>query len=271
MKKFKLLFLILWIISCSKPQVSNLDDCGTAYSFDDPKKIMDQQLVAKVRYVVFLDTIDTLNAEYINQSLAALNGGLDKETFKDRLDLKFELDEIITICSKDKKEDMPSFIKHAFEYNKEGVFNIYIYGDNQPYMTGELQSVRGRAAGILSRSIAVRHAYISSSTIIHEMLHCLGLIHVHQNDPTDGFNTEKGDLVCDTQAINIEEYTTGDCNYIGPHMEGDIPEKYTCNIMTYVKAECRNCLTDGQIDRVRAKIFDTSFLRECFGLPVSEI
>ena len=273
MKHLKLLFFSIFLLltSCQKTSNSSVQDCGTSYSFDDPKLQMEKELHAKVRYVVFLDSLETLDTQQITRSLEFLNWQLSETTFGGELHLHFDLDEIVTVCSKENKEDLPSFIRHANLYNKEKVFNIYVYGDRQPYMIGEDSLVRGRAAAIVSRTIAIRKSYLTSTTITHEMLHCLGLIHVHQKDSGDGYSTEDGDLVCDTKAINAEDFVDGDCNYIGPDLSPDTPEKYECNLMSYISGDCRKCLTEGQAKRVKFVIQGTDILRECFNLPIANL
>lgn len=274
MKIFKLFILLLFLISCSKSEQLSTNDCGTAYSFDDPKKEMEKDLHAKVRFIYFTENSDTLNlldSLYIVNSLNLLNNQLSEATFGGELSLNFSLDSIKVIKSKEKSEDMPSFIKHASLYNKENVFNIYIYSNNQPYMVGEEIGVRGRAAGIVSKTLAIRYGYLNTSTLTHEMLHCLGLIHVHQPDNTDGYNIDNGDLVCDTKSINAEDYVDGECNYVGPNLSPDDFHKYECNLMSYVHTDCRKCLTEGQAKRVKFEIQGKDILRKCFNLPIVKL
>jgi len=274
MKFLKLLFLLIVILSCQSEENRTLQDCGTAYSFDDPKKEMEKDLHAKVRFILFTENSDTLNlidSLYIVNSLNLLNNQLSEPTFGGELSLNFSLDSIVVIKSKEKKEDMPSLIRHASTYNKENVFNVYIYGDEQPYMIGEDCLVRGRAAAIVSRTMAVRYSYLNTSTLTHEMLHCLGLIHVHQKDTSDGYNVESGDLVCDTRAVSAEDFVDGDCNYVGPDISPDNPSKYECNLMSYINADCRKCLTEGQAKRVKFEIQGKDILRKCFNLPIAKI
>jgi len=273
MNFLKLLFFTFFIFltSCQEYSNSSVQDCGTSYSFDDPKLQMEKELTAKVRFVVFLDSTEMVDSQLIIRSMELLNWQLSEQTFGGELHMHFKLDEIVSVCSKDKKEDLPSFIRHANLYNKEKVFNVYVYGDKQPYMIGEDSLVRGRAAAIPSRTIAIRKSYLTSTTITHEMLHCLGLIHVHQKDSGDGYNVVEGDLVCDTKAINAEDFVDGDCNYVGPDLSPDVPEKYECNLMSYVSSTCRRCLTEGQAKRVKFVIQGTDILRECFNLPIANL
>ncbi len=272
MKIFHLFLLFLLVISCNKQDsFRNTEDCGTSYSFDDPKLQMEKELHAKVRFVVFLDSTEVVDSQLITRSMELLNWQLSEATFGGEVHMHFNLDEIVAVCSKEKKEDLPSFIKHANLYNKDRVFNVYVYGDKQPYMIGDDSLVRGRAAAIPSRTIAIRKSFLTTTTITHEMLHCLGLIHVHQKDSGDGYNIEEGDLVCDTKAINAEDFVDGDCNYVGPDLTPDTPEKYECNLMSYVSSNCRRCLTEGQAKRVKFVIQGTDILRECFNLPIAQL
>ena len=265
----RILFILvtfLFLTACANKKISGpTEDCATSYTLDDPEKEMEGILVAKVRFVFFADSVDTVSLEYVRMSLDAMNALL-KSTNK-----QFELDEIEVVCSPN-KHNMQNFVQHAFDMNKDGVFNVYIYDDVQPRMPSYKKNVRGEAADIPSRTMAIKRAYLNTSTLAHEMLHCLGLLHVHQADKTDGYTIHSGDLVCDTKSGNVEEYVTEECKYIGPEIAlPDDPRKYECNLMSYISADCRNCLTEKQLDRVDFMIQNTSSLRECFGLTVSEL
>lgn len=266
MKIFKLFLLFLLLISCAKQDTPrNTEDCATSYTLDDPKKEMEGVLKAKVRFVIFKDSLSVIDTNYILNSLDLLNKLL-YATNK-----QFEIDTIESSFLPF-GHDMQSFLYHAQLLNKDNVFNVYIYSVDQPRMPSYKKNVKGDAADIPSRSIAIRSVFLNTSTFAHEMLHCLGLLHVHQPDSSDGYTISSGDLVCDTKAFNVEEYVSEECKYSGPDIiPPDNPEHYECNIMSYIPSSCRNCLTDKQLDRVNFIIQNTSFLRECFGLTVSSI
>ena len=260
MKIFHLFLLFLLVISCNKQDsFRNTEDCSASYTLDDPKKEMEGVLKAKIRFVIFKDSISVIDTNYLLNSLDLLNK-LIYATNK-----QFEIDTVESSFLPF-GHDMQNFLYHAQLLNKEKVFNVYIYSNNQPRMPSYKKNVKGDAADIPSRSIAVRSEFLNSSTLAHEMLHCLGLLHVHQPD------SSSGDLVCDTKAFNVEEYVNEECKYSGPDIIApDNPEHYECNIMSYIPSSCRNCLTDKQLDRINFIIQNTSFLRECFGLTVSSI
>jgi hypothetical protein len=74
MKIFKLLFVFLLIISCStKSPTTPTEDCATAYTLDDPEKEMEGVLKAKIRFVIFKDSISIIDTNYLLNSLDLLN------------------------------------------------------------------------------------------------------------------------------------------------------------------------------------------------------
>lgn len=266
MKIFHLFLLFLLVISCNKQDsFRNTEDCATSYALDDPQKEMEGILTAKIRFVVFKDSIQAIDTQTILESIKLLNN------YMYATNKKFELDTIETSFLPFRHE-MQSFLYHAQLLNKDAVFNVYVYSSENPRLPSYKKNIKGEAADIPSRSVAMREDYLLTSTFAHEIGHCLGLLHVHQQDDTDGYTITSGDLVCDTKAFDVEKYVGQDCKYTGPDIIApDKASNYECNIMSYIPSACRNCLTDKQLDRIDFIIQNTSSLRECFGLTVSNI
>lgn len=272
------LFLFAMILSCAQSDTTYSEDCETSYASDDPTSEMEDELIANVKFVVFVDSLNEyINTEVFYKAVETLNNDFSV-TRKRNLKLGFRLLDVEKIVSPENKKDFPGFLRHAMQYYSDELVDgklpivIYVYGDSQPYLTGRNAGIKGKAADIPSRTLAIRNSFVNSSTITHEVGHCLGLLHIHQPDYTDGYNTMTGDLVCDTKSGSLAKFVTGDCNYVGPEISPpDTPRKYECNFMSYISPECRTCLTDGQIARMYSMIQNTTTLRRCFGLTVSEL
>ncbi len=186
---------------------------------------------------------------------------------------QFVLD-TIEVGGAENQFEMPYFRRYAKKNNKEKVFNIYVYNDIQEDYSGDRRNIRAEAGSIPGRTIATRKQWMATSTISHELLHCGGLLHIQTADPTDGFSSETGDLICDIRSIvNIDDYVSGECHYINEieKTEEDINTDYTCNIMSYVANKCRRCVTDGQISRLNKVINDSEDLRKIFGIKTDNL
>lgn len=117
-------------------------------------------------------------------------------------------------------------------------------------------------------SVVGSQATETSTTLAHELGHCLGLLHTfedhygEENVARSGNckNCEEtGDLLCDTQAdrtgINITFNTN--CEYSGSETRDACNEVILfepTNIMTYGRRTCRTELTPGQVERMKATI-----------------
>lgn len=118
------------------------------------------------------------------------------------------------------------------------------------------------AGGIGSNVIYFSGSAGSTSTLPHEMGHCLYLFHTHNErgclELIDESNcTTCGDEICDTPADpKLYSGSKGDlvddnCNYIGTATQNGVPYKPdTHNIMSYALSECRNHFTTQQGKRM---------------------
>ncbi len=103
--------------------------------------------------------------------------------------------------------------------------------------------------------------------IAHEMGHCLGLFHTHDNSDCDelvnGSNCNTcGDKVCDTPADpGLSGYVSSNCGYTGglTDTNGDYYTPLTNNIMSYSLLDCITDFTPGQIDKIFQTIYDNNF------------
>jgi hypothetical protein len=261
MRVYLKLLITLFFLSCNtSASTLDIDKCGNEYLFTSDEFNINTELTGKIRYVIFLDDCDstTFNAD---SATSILN------VYLEQTNVQMEISSVDTVRINGLKNRMPSFIEHATTYNQLDVINVYVYAYDQPYFSELEKNIKGRAADIPSRSIAIRDSFIYSSSLAHETLHCFGLFHVHQPDNTGGYSTLAGDLVCDTKSFTtMDELVDSDCNYVGPDIqEPDTDAAYSCNLLSYIQANCRTCLTDGQIKRMRYVIHSSMDLRRVFG------
>ncbi len=141
--------------------------------------------------------------------------------------------------------------------------NIFVLAHNHPRLGG-------MAAAIPSADFWVSsNAALTTSTISHELGHCLGLFHTHETNNNgnvvkelvDGSNCDKaGDFICDTPADpNLTYKVDAFCQYIGTELD---PSKKVyhpdpTNIMSYASEDCRTRFSEGQ----KARIFDEAGYR----------
>ena len=140
------------------------------------------------------------------------------------------------------------------------------------------------AQGIPSIACAIHGWYYSSSTVPHEIGHCLGLYHTHHGtDPNDGGGTpelvdgsnakDAGDFIADTPADPNEwDYPKGFCEYTITKRDanGQLYRPDPNNIMSYSDKFCRTIFTDGQISWMHFCISQHEILRNTFYYPDGE-
>ncbi len=126
----------------------------------------------------------------------------------------------------------------------------------------------GRAENILSTNLVTMNNYALSPTSAHELGHCLNLFHTHHglgcNDIggcSENINRSNcnscGDFVCDTPADPcVLGQVNSNCDYTGGGYNPD-----PTNIMSY-GANCRNHFTNGQSDRMKSALLNSSLLQQ---------
>lgn len=262
------------------PPIYSVSDCGTEQDYDIYKlneKYFDKEdiITMKLRVIYFMngiekpiDTktikrrIELSNQYFANAKLQFQFNGIEYiEGKPEDNELALENIEAIETIMKTRRNDIRNqyFIEHFDFWNtifgKDGTMTAYVY-DNVD------SGYAGIAGGIGSTYFAIRSKFINPKyhTWEHELGHDLGLYHTHEPDPTNGLNSETGDMVCDTYASvdtlinNINE----DCEFTG---QSDIPNEHIeiliKNIMSYTRHECRANFTPVQNMRKR-KIIETN-------------
>lgn len=135
------------------------------------------------------------------------------------------------------------FSDHFEEYLEKDYITVLVYDDASG------ARFNGVAAGIPHTICGVVESRISSSTIVHEVGHLLGLKHIFEKDDTDGKNAVTGDAICDTGSFNLMDNRTSECGYVGPakYSEKDleiiIPNYLNYN---YETIDCRDKFTPVQ-------------------------
>jgi hypothetical protein len=140
----------------------------------------------------------------------------------------------------------------GFDIAQPYAINIYILdGFFTPY-----------AGGIGATTLFLPLASVNTSTLPHEVGHCLYLFHTHNErgclEKPDGSNcTTCGDYVCDTPAdptlYKIRYWVDNEtnCSYNGTFtLDGQPYNPDTRNIMSYSRLNCRNRFTVGQGQRM---------------------
>lgn len=155
--------------------------------------------------------------------------------------------------------------------------NIYILGTST-YFGGA-----GMAANIPATSYLVHGEYYNTSTLPHEMGHCLGLYHTHHgtslyerntttcSELVDNSNsTHCGDYIADTPADPYIPYpnngftwSINSCNYVGTSRDanGQLYKPDPTLFMSYSYKPCRAKFTPMQIERMHDFIQNDATLR----------
>jgi len=132
------------------------------------------------------------------------------------------------------------------DLNKKRCLNLYLTKNDYDDFKGSA------GTDIPTVNCAVQRQYLWTSSTIHELLHCLGCLHTHESDMTDGLNTKTGDKVCDTPSSpELRPDLTRFCDFVIPGLSKRKSRILNTNLMSYSNSSCRNTLTTGQGSRIR--------------------
>lgn len=162
------------------------------------------------------------------------------------------------------------------ESNAKLVFNLNSHSnaiDIYIFSSGEnLGSLKGLAQNIPATACLIKNGnYANSSTLIHEVGHCLGLYHTHHGtsaneggvaELVDGSNSAiAGDYITDTPADPCKWSWMENYNGVGVDANGDTYQPDPKNIMSY-SGYVRDKLTLKQVERIFSTIANNSNLRK---------
>lgn len=152
--------------------------------------------------------------------------------------------------------------------------NAHLYGIDIYVVSGDClisENYSGMSADIVSSAFAVHSRFVNTTTVSHEMGHCLGLFHTHHGtsekergpsttpELVDGSNSSiAGDYIVDTPADPYKWSFFGEYN--GGNLtdaNGDLYNPDPTNIMSYSSAKYR--FTDRQLYRMN-KAIENEFL-----------
>lgn len=317
MKKILLLIIILIVSSCQKthtdnnwiPQtVGDMVACGTeedeaAYELSEVFFKEDEVLTFRLNIVYFTNQEQGFDSTYFFNRIKEINAFFADN--KTGIQFKLSYLNIVHTSPIESNGALPYIEKieklkndgEKFEnlrekftlnhfkfwhllYGKKNTINLYVFQE-------PLNEVAGQSGGIGSVFCAVNFNFINKSfnSDVHELGHCLGLLHTHTQDKTNGYNSFTGDKVCDTPASpNLLGLVNSNCelykdyqdrynSFINSKYENDpkvlakLPKDdlrvTLSNIMSYSYPNCRIEFTEEQIRRMRKTIETSSDLRNC--------
>ena len=162
--------------------------------------------------------------------------------------------------------------------NHCNAIDIYILGSSTSF------GGAGMAQDIPSKAYIVHGSYYDTSTLPHEMGHCLGLYHTHHGTVNEGGgdlsqcaelvngsnSTTCGDYISDTPA-DPDVWSPNSCSYTGTGLDANGQEynPSTSNLMSYALKSCRANFSAIQIQRIQDFINNTQILQNTLFSTIS--
>jgi hypothetical protein len=256
--RYFLLFILLY--ACKDPlykEAYNYTDCGVSvespYLSDDLVFLPEETLNIAIRIIHVTRDTFALQGRTIVRAIDSLNASFASANIKFNLiDYTAYNPPTDTIDIINHRQDILAYKKA--NRNEDPAIDIFVYRPNFNYYPGV-------ALAIKSDALAVQIPFFNSNTLIHEVGHCLGLHHTHDNS---GNGYETGDFICDTPETGIiNGYIDANCKPKGKitNLDEKEVEIIIRNYMSYVNKACRREFTKDQIDKMRFHISRESLLR----------
>nr|WP_321358354.1 T9SS type A sorting domain-containing protein [uncultured Draconibacterium sp.] len=156
--------------------------------------------------------------------------------------------------------------------------DIYVLGESTSWIAA------GMADNIPSTALIIHGDYYDTSSLPHEMGHCLGLYHTHHGTVNEGggdlgqcaelVNGDNsltcGDYIEDT-AADPNVWSSSSCTYTGTGTDanGDEYSPDASNLMSYAYKPCRILFSELQIERMKDFIDNTTILQNVFHSTIS--
>ena len=161
--------------------------------------------------------------------------------------------------------------------------DVYVLGESTIWTSGGY-NISGMADDIPSTALIIHGDYYNTSSLPHEMGHCLGLYHTHHGTVNEGggdldqcaelVNGDNsltcGDYIEDT-AADPSVWSNSSCTYIGTGTDanGDEYSPDASNLMSYAYKPCRILFSELQIERMKDFIDNTAILQNVFHSTIS--
>lgn len=155
--------------------------------------------------------------------------------------------------------------------DKSNAIDFYLVEVLRLKINGVISTYGGVADGTPSKTVCVDNSAALDTTSAHEIGHAFNLLHTHETDNgvelISGNNCQiAGDLICDTPADpNLLNKVDFSCNYIG----GGGYSPLVNNIMSYAPRYCTDSFTEGQENRMKTALWNSSVLQQVISTTCS--
>ncbi len=232
-------------------------------------------------------SVETLNEDFRRENSDTVDTRAVFKPYATDLEVEFKLAKIdpngnctsgITRSNSDLTYDADDAVKSVSYWNATKYFNIWVvqsidggFGGGITLGYAQFPSWTGFGSSLNTFGFVVIASEFSNSnsrTATHEIGHCFGLYHTHQDGCTNSC-TSGGDEVCDTpqeaQATFGCPTSLNNCNDSGTGLDGGLPSNPVNPIENYMSyADCQNMFSLGQKERTDAALAGSVELKDLY-------